>query len=265
MGSKGNDETSIKYLWLDTVCSRDGPESPTMRLVLMVLGRRMDPDGTRCYPGTATVAAETGLGLRAVQTHLRRAESDGWIRRAPHGGGGQGWRRYRYEPTIPKRAARGTAPCAAPYQKRAASDDIRCGTSQRKVRHEVPTTSPETSPETSPVSDGSAPPIASRERYVLAVDRGHYKQLHRLAAVHLEGFDLKVAAEVCRMPECLLGWLEDRGREDLASVVGGPGDEAEVIADAVRDMCRKLERWDGQTFWAFVMAAAEVRSAEGAA
>lgn len=108
----GNGEQSIKYAWLDAVCSRDGPESATMRLALLVLGKCMEPDGSRCYPGTEWIATAAGLGVATVKRQLRQAEADGWLRRIARSGGGQGWRRYRYEPAIPKGAAPETAPPA---------------------------------------------------------------------------------------------------------------------------------------------------------
>jgi len=134
MKQDAKDEQPIKFAWLDAVCSPDGPESPTMRLCLVVLARYMDADGENAYPSTKRLATETALGLRTVQKNLREAEELGWIERQARGGG-QGWRRYAYTPTLPPKRAAGDA---APSPERAATDDITCGNRVPNVRQELP-------------------------------------------------------------------------------------------------------------------------------
>ncbi len=120
--------------WIRRVASVDGPESPTTRLVLLVLGSRMDRSGY-CFPGTDRLAVESALSKRAVLTHLAAAEDDGWISRQVCGTG-RGWKRHAYTATLPsslqtgdwggERAARhqqgGEAP-APPQPRRGEPDD----------------------------------------------------------------------------------------------------------------------------------------------
>lgn len=94
-------KTDLKYRWRDTVLSKHGPDSSTTRLVLTVLSLRMDADGGSCYPSTRLLATETGLSRRAVEKHLRRAESMGWIDRRQRGLEGQRWKRMEYRPRLP--------------------------------------------------------------------------------------------------------------------------------------------------------------------
>ncbi|MGL4241671.1 MAG: helix-turn-helix domain-containing protein, partial [Beijerinckiaceae bacterium] len=44
-------------------------------------------DGTRIYPGVATLAAKTRLSKRTVQYMLRDLEERGWLERVAEGGG----------------------------------------------------------------------------------------------------------------------------------------------------------------------------------
>lgn len=109
--------------WIRNVASKDGPESPTTRLVLLVLASRMDKGG-HCYPGTDRLAVESGLSKRAVLTHLATAEGDGWIRREVCGTG-RGWKRHGYHIALPGRLQSegrgGEAP--APRQPRRGEPD----------------------------------------------------------------------------------------------------------------------------------------------
>jgi hypothetical protein len=96
------DDRALKYRWLDAVSSPAGPESATMRHCLLALARYMDHAGHDAFPSIERLAEDTALGEATVKRHLRDAEALGWLRRSPYGGGGQGWRRYRYLPTTPK-------------------------------------------------------------------------------------------------------------------------------------------------------------------
>ena len=62
----------------------------------------MDELGESSYPSFSLLAAETGLALRTVKSHIAVAAGAGWIgkreRRLPNS---QGWRRVEYFPTIP--------------------------------------------------------------------------------------------------------------------------------------------------------------------
>jgi hypothetical protein len=89
-----------KYRWLDLVCSQAGP-APTVRHILMVIGKHMDTGGGNCFPSTRRLAMETGLRRETVMRCLQMAEADGWIVRRTRGHGGQGWKRHLYLPAIP--------------------------------------------------------------------------------------------------------------------------------------------------------------------
>ncbi len=90
-----------KHQWLDLVEEQSGLRAPTRHLLLS-LGRRMDADGTSCYPSTRTIAARTGLSERTVCTHLELAETEGWLQRSARGrGAGQAWRGHEYRPSVP--------------------------------------------------------------------------------------------------------------------------------------------------------------------
>lgn len=85
--------------WRDAVASENGPQSPTTRLVLLVLSLHMDPRG-HAFPSTRLLSDRSGLSRRVVCEHLERAEADGWIARKMKGGG-QGWRRWTYTARTP--------------------------------------------------------------------------------------------------------------------------------------------------------------------
>jgi len=92
----------FRYLWRDAVTSKDGPESPIVRLALLGLELYMDAAG-ECYPSTRTIAERTGLDRRTVMTALRGAEKTGWIEiitgmafRDQH------YKRHKYMARIPK-------------------------------------------------------------------------------------------------------------------------------------------------------------------
>jgi len=93
-------QKALKWRWLDSVYSADGPASTT-RSVLMALALHMSNDGGDCYPSTRRVAKESGFSHRTILTHLKNADEQGWIRRSERRRGGKGWRRHEYQPTIP--------------------------------------------------------------------------------------------------------------------------------------------------------------------
>lgn len=91
----------VRDTWIRKVASEDGPASPTTRLVLLVLGSRMDRVGY-CFPSTDRLTVESGLSKRSVLTHLSAAEDDGWISREVCGTG-RGWKRHEYHAALPDR------------------------------------------------------------------------------------------------------------------------------------------------------------------
>lgn len=90
------------FTWRGAVASEHGPESSTTRHVLLTLSLHMNEKGGSCFPSTRLLATETGLSRRTVETHLKDAAEDGWIRRDVHGFGGQGWKRYEYGAAFPQ-------------------------------------------------------------------------------------------------------------------------------------------------------------------
>lgn len=91
------------FKWRQAIISKDGPEKPTTRHILLTLSLHMDQDGNKCFPSISTLAAETGLSRRAICLHLDLAERDGWIKKEICGFSGQDWKRHRYLPLIPKK------------------------------------------------------------------------------------------------------------------------------------------------------------------
>lgn len=82
----------LLFRWRDAFCSKDGPPSTT-RLVLWTLSKHMGMDGRDAFPNQETIAYESGLTLKAVKLHLKKAEAMGWISRSPRRRGGRAsWR-----------------------------------------------------------------------------------------------------------------------------------------------------------------------------
>jgi hypothetical protein len=101
MASKEKKERPWKHQWLDLVEDTSNLPAPTRHLLLS-LGRRMEADGSSCYPSTRTIAERTGLSERTVCTHLAIAEAAGWLKRSARGRvAGQAWRGHEYRPAIP--------------------------------------------------------------------------------------------------------------------------------------------------------------------
>lgn len=144
-----------RFSWQRLVASDKGPKSSTRRHVLLTLSLHMDQTGGSCFPSERTVAVETGLSRRAVNTHLAGAADEGWIERGVRGQSGQGWRQYEYQATLPDgiafeggepdspRCLEGEEPRSPRHEKGGEPDDINVG-------NEVPTsitTRESTSPE----------------------------------------------------------------------------------------------------------------------
>ena len=147
MAEKEKRDRPWKHRWLDLVEEVSNLPSPTRHLLLS-LGRRMELDGTSCYPATRTIAARTGLSERTVCTHLAIAETDGWLERSARGrGAGQAWRGHEYRPSVPQKVLKeiqhvidkGAEGGSVRIHEGAEPDD-------RKVLKEVQSSSPKSSP-----------------------------------------------------------------------------------------------------------------------
>lgn len=106
--------------------------------------------------------------------------------------------------------------------------------------------------------------VQPREDFRSAIERKDSKALLKLVGHDLYGFGEMAAQWVVCLPDTLLEQLESEGRQAAADAVGAWGTEAEVVADALRDMIRKgfAGRWNRDVFLRFVASAAEVRTGE---
>ncbi len=149
MAEKEQWERPWKHRWLDLVEDTSSLPAPTRHLLLS-LGRRMESDGTNCYPSTRTIAARTGMSERTVCTHLTLAEDEGWLKRSARGrGAGRAWRGHEYRPSVPPKVlkevqhvgAKGTEGGSARIHEGTEPDD-------KKVLKEVQSSSSKSSPTT---------------------------------------------------------------------------------------------------------------------
>lgn len=69
----------------------------TERLIMLALADHADDEG-RCYPSISRLCQRTGLGERAVQTNIRKLQSQGYVEIIP-GAGRQGSNLYFVRPT----------------------------------------------------------------------------------------------------------------------------------------------------------------------
>ncbi len=83
------------FSWRGYVLKSNLP--PTTRHVLLTLACHMNDAGENCYPKIDTICQETGLSNKAVITHLKFAQNEGWIKVKKHGFTGQKWRNNEYE------------------------------------------------------------------------------------------------------------------------------------------------------------------------
>lgn len=70
-----------RYEWSARVLSASGPESPTMRLVLVALLTFYNEGKGYAWPGAGTLAERSGHCERTVRAALVEAEAVGWLRR----------------------------------------------------------------------------------------------------------------------------------------------------------------------------------------
>lgn len=125
------------FTWRSAVASEGGPPRSTTRHVLLTLSLHMNEKGGSCFPSTRTLAEETGLSRRSVETHINLAVADGWLRKRLIGLKGQRWRRSEYEATLPTRWGT-TFPTS---EKGGVTDDEGGEPRDQKVGNDVPTSS----------------------------------------------------------------------------------------------------------------------------
>lgn len=94
-----SDAKAMLFSWREALL-RSGL-SPTTRHVLLTLACHMNEFGAGCFPSTRTLALETGLSRRTVETHLAVARDAGWILVEPRGASGRAWRRHQYRLSWP--------------------------------------------------------------------------------------------------------------------------------------------------------------------
>jgi hypothetical protein len=101
--------------------------------------------------------------------------------------------------------------------------------------------------------------VPERDAFIRAVEEGDAALLDKLVGDHLYGFGPKSAEQVVNLAHNLVGALEQHGHDDEALAV--EGFEAEVAADALRDLIRKSKngRWHKETYASFVLASCRVR------
>jgi hypothetical protein len=131
-------DMSRAWTWRHLIIKSELPA--TTRHVLLTLSCFMNEVGGGCYPTQEDLAKASGLSDRAVRTHLDLAEKEGWLKRREHGFRGQKWRNTEYWALWPDPldVDKGEEPRSAPSAPSS-------GTSFRKVRNHVPTTSPDNS------------------------------------------------------------------------------------------------------------------------
>ena len=77
-------EKSPAFRWLNKILSETGPRSPTTRLVLCAVFRRVNWNtGKGCFESTRTIAKKTGLTKTCVAKHLLLAVKGGWLSQIP--------------------------------------------------------------------------------------------------------------------------------------------------------------------------------------
>lgn len=96
------------YEWRACLFRSDLPS--TRRWILCYLSLRADrePDADgdwSCFPTARRISDDTGVSKRTVLGHLDEAEDDGWVERESAGHVGQGWKRKKYNLTVPLRCA----------------------------------------------------------------------------------------------------------------------------------------------------------------
>lgn len=70
-----------RWEWSNLVLSAEGPESPTVRLVLVALLTFVNETKGYAWPGVEKIAERSGHCVRTVQEALGKAEATGWLRR----------------------------------------------------------------------------------------------------------------------------------------------------------------------------------------
>ena len=102
-------EPAARAPWLRAL-RRDLYLTDGTKLILTVVGERMDPAGTVKYSRDA-LALETGRGTRSIQRHLVAAAERGWLQRVR---GGHNGAASVYQATMPQQPSRETPTSTQP-------------------------------------------------------------------------------------------------------------------------------------------------------
>jgi hypothetical protein len=84
----------------DVIKAGYGPELATSRHVLMTIMLFMDESGC-AFPSTKRIASASGLSERAVINHIQKLMCNSWLTRSSAGLNGQGWKRHKYNASLP--------------------------------------------------------------------------------------------------------------------------------------------------------------------
>lgn len=91
---------SLFFSWRSAFQKSDLP--PTTKLVLFCISTYMNDHGEGAFPSIETLMKDSSLSNRAVITHIKKAQQDGFLEVSQHGFSGQAWRRNEYCISIPK-------------------------------------------------------------------------------------------------------------------------------------------------------------------
>ncbi len=89
------------HIWRDLVRSEQGPENPTVRLILVNLSFYMDVYGMNTSPSMDRQARETGLSKRSVIRAINSAVKEQWIYVEQRRYKGRAWKHNSYILRIP--------------------------------------------------------------------------------------------------------------------------------------------------------------------
>lgn len=91
--------SSLAWRWRNAVAESD--LDAATKHILVELHSFMKPDGRRCFPTQALIAARTSLSERTVRGRLAVAEAAGWIEMQKGRFDGKKNGTYTYEPRFP--------------------------------------------------------------------------------------------------------------------------------------------------------------------
>lgn len=87
------------FTWRSAIVESDLP--PVTRHVALTLSLHMNERGGSCFPSHPTLAAETGLHVDTVRTHLAALTKGGWLARVVNRRGSGRGTRVEYEASVP--------------------------------------------------------------------------------------------------------------------------------------------------------------------